>query len=120
MKYIKVLLVFALVILFSCSNEKAKEKQVLVKMEQSFKIYIRDNDLRKDLVTKLEKVEALSFVELADSLRDNPEEIYEAKIHMMGTTSFMYSAKIYNMNDTVTCYFDNDMKMLRLVNPNQR
>ena len=103
---------------FSCANEDTGQRKVLNKMNESFKVYIRDNDLRKDLVTKLKKVEAISYKELEESEREHKDEFYEAKVHMQGTTSYMRSTKIYNLNDTVTCYFDENLKMLRLVNPN--
>ena len=86
-------------------------------MEKSFKLYIRDNDLKKDLVTNLKRVEVLSYVENPVEVREAPEEKYEAKVYMYGTTSYMNSARIYNIKDTLTCYFDEKLIMLRLVNP---
>lgn len=91
----------------------------MIKMDKSFKIYIRDNDVRKDLVTNLKRVEVLSYVETTDETRENPDEKYEAQVFMYGTTALMGSSRIYNMKDTVTCYFDKDFRMLRLVNPNE-
>ena len=116
MKYIKISLLL-LIITFACTNT-AREKQIKSDMNKAFKVYIQNNDLRKDLVTKLTLVETISYKELGEERQENSEEVYEAKILMRGTTSQMYSAKIYNLNDTVTCYFDENLKMLRLVNPN--
>lgn len=118
MKLIKYLFLLYLFLAISCVDKDAPERRILNKMNESFKVYIRDNDLRKDLITKLTNVKALSYKELGEEDRENKDEVYEAKIYMQGTTSYMLSAKIYNLNDTVICYFNKDLKMLRLVNSN--
>lgn len=116
MRYIIITLLSSLM-LFSC-NQNAREQTNMIKMNKSFKTYIRDNDIRKDLVTDLKRVEVLSYVENPEEKREHPDEKYEAQVYMYGTTSFMNSSRIYNMKDTVTCYFDENFRMLRLVNPN--
>lgn len=117
----KKILTLGLILLafLSCTNEEVKKNEIMRKMDASFKIYIRDNDLRKNFITKLKKVKTISYKELTDEdAKQSPEELYEAKVLMVGTTALMNSARVYNLNDTVTCYFNEDLKMLRLVNPN--
>lgn len=99
----------------SCTQ--SEDKAVKKAMDASFHKYIKDNDIRKDLVTKLRFVSVLSYKELSGD-PENPEgEKYEATVYMQGTSGYSYSAKIYNIDDTVTCYFDKDLNMLRLVKP---
>lgn len=117
MKYIITILT-SVIFLHSC-GPSAQEKANMDKINKSFKVYIKNNDTKKNFVTNLKKVEVISYAEIPIENGENLDEKYEAKVYMYGTTSYMSSSKIYNLSDTVTCYFDDKFRMLRLVNPNQ-
>lgn len=114
MRILLTVLFFSLTV-FSCTQ--SKDKAIRNKMDLSFHKYIKDNDIRKDLVTKLKLVKVISYKELPLENSEAENEKYEAMIYMRGTSGYSYSAKIYNIDDTVACYFDKDLNMLRLVNP---
>lgn len=82
------------------------------KLARSFKTYIKSNDEKKELITDLKEVEVISYSEISN--QENAEEKYEAQIFMRGTTSYSKGSRIYNLNDTVSCFFDESLTMLRL------
>lgn len=100
-----IILLFTII---SCSPEG----EMHAKLTRSFKTYIKNNDEKKELITDLKEVEVISYSEISN--QENDKEKYEARIFMRGTTSYSKGSRIYNLNDTVSCYFDESLTMLRL------
>lgn len=103
----------SLLILFlalSCSPEG----ETKAKFNRGFRTYIQNNDVEKGLKTSLRDVEIISYTEVDEANRKSAEEKYEVQIYMSGKTAYSQGARVYNLDDTVACYFDESFKMLRL------
>lgn len=102
--------------IFSACDNRDKTK---IAMDKSFREFIKENDKKTNYNTRIQHVDIISYIALEDSNRQNENEVYEAKVHFMATTSYEGSMKIYNINDTITSFFDKDLKMTRKINPPQ-
>jgi hypothetical protein len=78
--------------------------------------HIRTNDPGNSTVTKIERLEALSFEKIPDGNRENPDEVYLCKVLIRGTWFYYNSNRIFNINDTINTYFNNKKVFLRMDN----
>lgn len=101
-----------IIILLFTAISCSPEGEMKANLTRSFKTYIKNNDEKKELITDLKEVEVISYSEIAS--KENAEEKYEARIFMRGTTSYSKGSRVYNLNDTVSCFFDESLTMLRL------
>lgn len=106
--------VILIALMFSACDNRDKTK---IAMDKSFKEFIKENDQKTNYNTRIQHVDIISYTALDDSNRQNENEMYEAKVHFMATTSYEGSMKIYNIDDTITSFFDKDLKMTRKINP---
>lgn len=110
------LLLISVSYLTSCdSRDKTK-----IAMDKAFKKYIAKNDSIKNYNTKVVKIETISYNKIAPNAVDSTEEVYQAQVYFVGSTAYEGSIKVYNINDTVTSYFDKDLNMTRWINSNNQ
>lgn len=114
MKHLTALILFIFIVFSSCSNTG----KIKMAMNKSFRAYIAKNDSIKGYQTKIDQVKIISYKELNDDKQGKENKIYEARILFVGLTSYEGSQKIYNINDTVLSYFDENLNMTHMVNPN--
>lgn len=111
MKYLILLAVtLSLIVLSACDNrDKTK-----IEMDKSFREYIENRET--NFRTQIQHIETVSYEKIEDLDRQNPLEVYRARVYFVAATSQNGSMKVYNINDTVTSYFDQNLKMVRLIN----
>ena len=109
----KIFFATILLILLFVACENNKQQRMLSDMGKAIRHHIMINDVDNNLVTKIKYVTPISYQELTD--RDKPEakDAYSCKVYLVATSSYMNSSRIYNIDDTLTCYFDKDIKFLR-------
>lgn len=110
MKHILLISIITSFLLFNACDTRDKVK---VAMDKSFKEYIENNDKEKHFQTKIQHISTVAYKEIEDS---GNGEVYEAKVYFVATTSLVGSRKVYNINDTITSYFDKDLRMTRKIN----
>lgn len=49
-----------------------------------------------------------------DQDNEKREDVYFARFYVGGRWAYKNSSLIYNQNDTISCYYENDRKYLRL------
>lgn len=108
-KYIFLLLIT--VGLFSCS---LSTQYNLDKMGESAKQHIKYRDIDNNTVTKIEYLEPVSYEKIPKDKRESPDEAYLCKIYIQGTWAYANSYRIFNINDTINCYFDSNFKVLKM------
>jgi predicted RNA-binding protein len=90
-------------------------------MGELVKQHIKYRDIDNNTITKIEYLQPVSYEKIPEDKRSDPKEEYVCKIYMQGTWAYVDSYRIYNINDTINCYFDKDLKVLRMgdksVNP---
>ena len=113
-KYTFVLLVS--LILFSCKKENttsgASQKE-LDNMERIVRLHIINNDIEKNLKTDIEYLRPISLDSIPTDKRIDENDVYVGRVYLVGKSSYLGSSRIYNMKDTMICYFNKDMKFLR-------
>lgn len=97
--------------MFSCG--KVSHDANLEKMGRAVKKYIKSNDAEKNLRTAVELLEPLSYEEIPEDKRIEKEDAYVCKVHLIAKSAYEGSARIYNINDTMTCYFNDKIQFLR-------
>lgn len=98
--------------LFSCSNSQYD----LDNMEAAVKQHIRNNDADNGTVTKISYLKALSYEKIPDAKRSNPDEAYKCRVFIRGTWSYQDSNRIFNVDDTINCYFNNKKVFFKMDN----
>lgn len=98
--------------LFACSNYQYD----LDKMTTAVKQHIRNNDPGNGTITKINHIEALSYEKISEDKKTNPDEAYLCRVFIQGTWSYMESNRIFNMNDTINCYFSDKKVFVRMDN----
>lgn len=88
-------------------------KNNLKQMGKAVEGHFMYNDLNNNITTTLEWVRPLSYIELTDAEKKQPEDAYLGQFYIKGKWSYMGSSLVYNMDDTIFCYFTKDLKYLR-------
>jgi len=98
--------------LLSCSNSQYD----LDRMGTAVRQHIRASDPDNGTITKIERLEAVSYEKIPEDKRGNPDETYLCKVLIQGTWSYYNSNRIFNVNDTVNTYFNSKKVFLRMDN----
>lgn len=107
-----ILFVFSFYYLSSCSTYDYN----LEMMGKAVQDHLRYRDADKGTITKITYLKALSYDEIPEDKREKEDEVYLCKVYMQGTWSYYNSYRIFNINDTIDCFFSKNMTFLRLGN----
>ena len=99
-----------IVLFISCGMKKDYNLQ---QMGKSIERHFKYNDEKQNTITTLELVQPISYDKLDEDQKEQPEDTYLAKFYVRGKWTRAESSLVYNMNDTISCYFDKDYKYLR-------
>ena len=97
--------------LFSCSNSQYD----LDKMEAAVKQHIRNNDADNGTITKIDNIKAISYEKIPEGDRREPNEVYLCRVFIQGR-SYQDSNRIFNVNDTINCYFNSKKGFYKMDN----
>ncbi len=107
-KYIFYLFIlFSIISLASCQSD-------LDNMGQAVKSHFKYRDADNGTITKLEEVKALSYDKIPEGQRANADEVYLCKVYVRGTWRYAESYRIYNIDDTLDCFFSKSKTFVRL------
>lgn len=109
----KFFLATILLALMLVACEDNKQQRMLSDMGKAIRHHIMINDVDNNLVTKIKYVTPISYQELTDGSKPDTKDAYSCRVYLVATSSYMNSSRIYNIDDTLTCYFDKDLKFLR-------
>jgi hypothetical protein len=98
--------------LFSCSNSQYD----LDKMEAAVKQHIRNNDVDNGTITKIDNLKAISYEKIPEGNREHSDDVYRCKVFIQGHWSYQNSYRVFNMNDTINCYFNSKKVFFRMDN----
>ncbi|MBK5720524.1 hypothetical protein JGH11_06535 [Dysgonomonas sp. Marseille-P4677] len=101
--------------LISCSSYQYD----LDKMGEAVKSHLKYRDAENSTITKIEYIEPISYEKTADNERSNPDEVYLFKVYVKGTWAYQDSYRIFNISDTLKCYFGKNKTFLRMDENNQ-
>ncbi|MFC4675838.1 hypothetical protein [Dysgonomonas termitidis] len=105
--------IFSIIILFGMLSSTSCQSD-LDKMGEAVKSHFKYRDADNGTITKIEEVNALSYKEIPEDKRENPGEVYLCKVYVRGTWSYANSFRIYNINDTLDCFFSKNKTFLRI------
>ncbi|WP_108822431.1 hypothetical protein [Dysgonomonas sp. Marseille-P4361] len=111
-KYSFLLVFMASVLLESCTfygND-------LEKMGASVKQHFKYKDVEEGTVTNISYIKALSYDEIPEDEREEENEIYLCKVYVRGTWAYYNSQRIFNIDDTLDCYFNKSKTFIRIGN----
>ena len=83
-------------------------------MGKAVRKHIMYNDIEKNLKTDIEYLKALSYEEVPENEREQPDDVYLCKVHLIAKSAYMGSYRVYNINDTIGYYFNKDMAFVRM------
>lgn len=83
------------------------------KMERAVKRYIKNNDAEKGLRTYIERIETISYEQIPEDKKMESEDVYICQMLLVAKSAYEGSGRVYNINDTMTCYFDKEIRFLR-------
>ncbi len=95
---------------FSCSSYQND----LEKMGEAVRSHIKYRDIDNGTITKIEVLESLSYKEIPEQQRIKPDEVYLCKVYVRGTWTYQDSYRVYNLDDTLKCYFAKNKTFLRI------
>lgn len=98
--------------LFSCSNSQYD----LDKMQAAVKQHIRNYDVDNGTITKIDYLKAISYEKTSEESREHPDDVYRCRVFIQGHWSYQNSYRIFNMNDTINCYFNSKKVFSRMDN----
>lgn len=106
--------ILLLSILLGAVSCNISNQYTLDKMGESAKQHIKYRDIDNNTITKIEHFQPISYTKLSKEERKSENEVYLCKIYMQGTWAYANSFRIFNINDTINCYFDKDYKVVRM------
>lgn len=109
-KYILILFVFAA--FAACTG--GGYNQNLDVMGKAVRKHFQYNDEKNGTRTVIEHLNAVSYDEIAADKKEQNEDTYLCKVYVRGKWSFLEGNRVVNMDDTLDCYFDKDMRFLRV------
>lgn len=104
----------ALITLSVIACKDLKYDYNLKQMGQALNEHFKQKDLDNSTVTNITLLKPISYEKIAENKRLQPDEMYLTKIYVKGTWSYMDSNRIYNMDDTLSCFFNEDLSLLRV------
>lgn len=84
------------------------------KMGNALKRHLKSLDAENGTITKIEYIEPISSEKIPEDMRRQPNEAYLFTAYVKGTWAYGDSYRIYNMDDTLKCYFSKDKAFLRM------
>lgn len=111
MKKICFITLLLALVLAACGDRK--QERMLSDMGKAIRHHIMINDVDNNLVTNIKYVTPISYEELSEGNKQDAKDAYSCRVYLVATSSYMNSSRIYNIDDTLTCYFDKDIKFLR-------
>jgi len=99
---------------FSTSCSELVEKNNLAEMRDSFERHIKATDEEKGMASKIEMIHAISYEELKDSEKIEPEDAYLTKIYLVSQSWYIGGSRVYNTNDTLDVYFNKNKRFIRI------
>lgn len=95
---------------YSCSSYDYD----LEKMGEAVQSHLKYRDADNGTITKIEYLKAVSYKEISQNEREKPDEAYLCKVYIKGTWAYMDSYRIYNIDDTLNCFFTKNKTFLRI------
>lgn len=111
MKKSSFLLVFIISVFFVSCNFLNND---LEKMGGAVKQHFKYKDVEDGTITKISYLKALSYDKIPEDQRESPEEVYLCKVYVRGTWSYYNSHRIFNIDDTLDCYFNKSKTFIRI------
>ncbi|MDH6309293.1 hypothetical protein M2451_002821 [Dysgonomonas sp. PFB1-18] len=111
MKKCYLLIIAVFCITFSACTSQSYD---LERMGDAVKSHFRYRDQDNGTVTKIEYLKALSYEKIPEDKREKPDEEYLCKVYVKGTWAYDNSYRVFNMNDTLDCFFDKSKSLLRI------
>lgn len=112
-----IVLLFVVFVAAGCSQEYESN---LKSMRNAFSRYITTKDIDNKTQTKVDYVEAISYTEIPPQERLDSADYYLCKIHLKSTWSYIDgSTRIFNVDDTLDCYFDKNINVIRVKDLNK-
>lgn len=109
-KCIFAVLIMMSVLFFSCSFYSND----LNRMGAAVKQHFRYKDADEGTVTNISYLKAVSYDEIPEVERADPQEIYLCKVYVRGTWYYYNSQRIFNIDDTLNCFFDKNKTFIRI------
>lgn len=91
----------------SCKEERLNNMGEAVERQFMYK------DQENKTKTVIERCVAISYDEIDENKREQTEDYYLTKVYVRGRWSYLEGSRVYNIDDTLNCYFDKDTKFLR-------
>lgn len=79
-------------------------------VERHFKYSDQENETH----TVIENINPISYSAIDKEVREQPEDAYLCKVYVKARWSYLEGSRVYNISDTLDCYFDKDMKFVRI------
>lgn len=102
--------IFAMALFVACDGAYEYNLKQMGKAVERHFMY---NDLNNNISTAIDFVHPISYIELDSNQKETPEDFYLGEFYVKGKWSYLGSSLVYNMDDTISCYFDKNMKYLR-------
>lgn len=109
-KYIPLVAIIMSIIIFSCSSYSNDLERMGAAVKQHFKY----KDIDDGTITKISYIKAVSYEEIPEEKREDPKEVYLCKVYMRGSWSYYNSGRIFNIDDTLNCFFDKSKTFIRI------
>lgn len=109
-KYIPLIATVISILFFSCSSYNNDLERMGGAVKQHFKY----KDIDDGTVTNISYLKAVSYEEIPEAEREDPNEVYLCKVYMKGTWSYYNSNRIFNVDDTLNCFFDKSKTFIRI------
>lgn len=95
---------------FSCNSYNNDLERMGESVRQSFRYSDADNGT----VTKIEYLKAISYEKIPEEQRPEPDDVYLCRVYVKGTWSYYNSHRIFNIDDTLDCYFNKSKTFIRI------
>lgn len=92
----------------------------LQRMGEAVQKHFRYRDAENGTKTTINYLKALTYEEIPEAQRKQPEEYYLCKVHIQGTWVYDNSYRIFNMDDTLDCFFSKSKVFLRMEDSKQK
>jgi len=97
---------------FSCSSYDYD----LQRMGEAIQSHIKYRDIDNSTKTTINYLKAISYEEIPEAERKQPDEYYLCKVYIKGTWAYDNSYRVFNIDDTLNCYFSKSKTFVRMDN----
>jgi len=95
---------------FNCNTYEGD----LEKMGNSVRSHFRYKDAENGTKTTIQYLKAVSYEKIPEEQRQNPDEVYECNVYVKGNWIYDNSYRIFNLDDTFKCYFNQKKAFVRM------